>query len=61
MIKSNTQIIKEKIEDIEGILCKADTKIVIYNGKKYRVVETNLSQTRGEASVLNLSCVEALD
>ena len=57
-ILSDTQILKGKIEDIEGLLFEKDTKLIIYNGKKYRIVESQLSKSIGNAATLDLSCIE---
>ena len=52
------QAMLKRIEDIENLLFDTDTKIVIHQGKKYRITGVDLSQTPGEANSLTLDCVE---
>ena len=60
VVSCNVQAIEKKIKHIESSLFEKDTEIIIYNGKRYRIAELELSESmnNGNGTILNLSCVE---
>lgn len=60
VVDCSIQTMEKKIEHIESLLFGKDTEIIIYNGKKYRIAEFELSKSmnNGNKAILNLSCVE---
>lgn len=60
VVDCNIQNMEKRIEHIESLIFGKDTEIIIYNGKKYRIAELELSKSmdNGNKAILNLSCVE---
>lgn len=57
----STQYAKNEIIKIENHLFQKDTEMIIHNGKRYRIAESQLTVEAGERAILDLHCAECDD
>ena len=60
-IESTTKYSQNGIKEIENHLFQKDTEMIIHNGKRYRIAESQLTAEAGERTILDLHCVECDD
>ena len=57
-IESITECSQNGIKELENHIFKKDTEMIIHNGKRYRITESQLTAEAGERTILDLHCVE---
>lgn len=57
-VQDETKKIDMALSRIENHLFQKDTEMIIHNGKRYRIAESQLTAEAGERTILDLHCVE---